>query len=101
LDASLIENSVNISRTHDSFLPKMKKNLEENEEVKNEIILTEFNYDGKETYSGHIEKNKNPKIKLEDGISINIIKSHGEKRIKKFLHIPNFEIYVIKVFFID
>ncbi len=39
-------------------------------------------------------------IKLEDGISINIIKSHGEKRIKKFLHIPDFEIYVIKVLFI-
>ena len=41
--------------------------------------------------------NKMNKIKLEDGISINIIKSHGDKRIKKFFHIPDFEIYVIKV----
>jgi len=88
---------VNISRTHDSFLPKIKKNLDENEYEKNNNILTEFNYDAKDLYSRNLEKNKNPKIKLEDGISINIIKSHGEKRIKKFLHIPDFEIYIIKV----
>jgi len=41
--------------------------------------------------------NNENKIKLEDGISINIIKSHGDQRIKKFFHIPDFEIYVIKV----
>lgn len=97
MDSSLIQNSVNISRTHDSFLPKLKKNLDDNEDGKNNNILTEFNYDAKEIYSRNLEKNKNPKIKLEDGISINIIKSHGEKRIKKFLHIPDFEIYIIKV----
>lgn len=43
-----------------------------------------------------IDKNKSL-IKLEDGISINIIKSHGDQRVKKFFHIPDFEIYVIKV----
>lgn len=37
------------------------------------------------------------KIRLEDGISINILKTHGEKKIKKFFHIPNFEIYLVKV----
>ena len=37
------------------------------------------------------------KIRLEDGISINILKTHGEKKIKKFFQIPNFEIYLLKV----
>lgn len=46
--------------------------------------------------NNHYTLNNN-KIKLEDGISINIIKSHGDQRIKKFFHILDFEIYVIKV----
>ena len=104
MDSSLIHNSVNISRTHESFLPKIKNNLEETEEGKN--VLTEFNYNSNDilsnngnnnTNSLNKEKNKSTKIKLEDGISISIIKSHGEKRIKKFFHVPDFEIYVIKV----
>jgi len=95
-DTSLIQNSVNISRTHDSFLPK-NRNLQENEDGKNNNILTEINYKENEDYIKNRKINNQVKIKLEDGISIKIINSQGEKRIKKFLHIPDFEIYTIKV----
>jgi hypothetical protein len=35
-------------------------------------------------------------VKLEDGISLSLIKYSSTVRIKKFFHVPNFEIYSIK-----
>lgn len=49
------------------------------------------------THNTEKKEKKFHKIRLEDGISINILKTHGEKKIKKFFHIPNFEIYLVKV----
>ena len=80
-------------------MPKIKKNLDDNEERNNNNLLSEFNNQNEFALSQNAEKSRKVKIKLEDGISINIVKSHGEKRIKKFLHIPDFEIYIIKVKF--
>jgi len=98
LESSPIHNNSIASKTHESFLPKMKKNLGENEERKNDNnLLAEFNNQHQFALSQNAERPKKFKIKLEDGISVIIVKSHGEKRIKKFLHIPDFEIYIIKV----
>ena len=97
LETSLLHNNSNVSRTHESFLPKMKKNLNGDEERNNFNLLSEFNNQQEYALSQNAERPRKVKIKLEDGISLNIVKSHGEKRIKKFLHIPDFEIYIIKV----
>lgn len=35
-------------------------------------------------------------IRLEDGISLSLIKNNSYKRIKKLFHVPNFEIYFVK-----
>ncbi len=43
----------------------------------------------------HTQTQANP-IRLEDGISLSIIKNSQNKRIKKYFHVPNFEIYFIK-----
>lgn len=105
MNSSLIQNSTNISKFQENkFLPEVKRNFGERcQGTKTNNFITEFIGDSNEK----IEKNKpkhdnniNDNIRLEDGISINIIKSHGEKRIKKFLHVPDFNIYVIKVFII-
>jgi len=70
-------------------LPNANRNYGDKIIEKKNDFLTEFISESESVF--------NDKIKLEDGISINVIKSHGEKRIKKFLHVPDFEIYVIKV----
>lgn len=66
----------------------------ENENILNPANFMSSNNNTRKLDVGILSENK---IKLEDGISINIIKSHGDQRIKKFFHVPDFEIYVIKV----
>jgi len=75
----------------------MKNNLDRNEERNKNNSLSKFDNQHEFVLSQNMEKPRTVLIKLEDGISLNIVKSHGEKRIKKFLHIPDFEIYIIKV----
>lgn len=101
LESSLIHNNSNVSRTHESFLPKIKKSLNEDEERNKENLLSESNKQHQFALSQNTERPRKVRIKLEDGISLNIVKSHGEKRIKKFLHIPDFEIYIIKVYIVS
>jgi len=99
-DSSLLHNSVNISKTHESFLPKMKKNSQEKDiasQNNNNILFTESYLKSEVNQKKNLEINRYIDIRLEDGVSINVIKSQGEKRIKKFLHIPDFEIYILKV----
>jgi hypothetical protein len=77
----ILKECVNTSRTHESFFPKIKNSFESKDKLVNiETGLSNF-------------KNM---IKLEDGITLSSI-NKNQIRIKKFFHIPNFEIYIIKV----
>lgn len=97
----MIHNSISILKTHESIKPEAKRNFGDKIHAKRNNFLNEFINEEKDFSIINTKKSNksNEKIKLEDGISICIIKSHGEKRIKKFLHLPDFEIFVIKVLF--
>lgn len=103
LESSYIKHNENILKTNEQFLTNYRKNIDFNLESKNINIMTEnsfmpitvTDYNHKNNIDSEI--NKSSDIRLEDGISINIIKSHGEKRIKTFFHIPDFEMYIVKV----
>lgn len=79
-----------ISRTHDSFFPKIKNTFDIEEDK-------DKNYN-KKSNSSNTTSNFVNNIRMEDGISINILKNIGNLKIKKFFHIPSFDIYIIKVF---
>jgi hypothetical protein len=74
----------------------------ENNQILNEINK-KFNTNNVVTKSNRtpesgisLTSNRSVNIRLEDGITLSIIKSNSESRVKKFFHLPNFEIYSIK-----
>lgn len=103
-----INNNINTSRTHDSFFPKIKNSfeLDENENhlseinkkfnSNNVIINMNKNNNHNNRISKDLESLYTNNIKLEDGISLSIIKNNTNYRVKKFFSVPNFEIYFIK-----
>ena len=89
---------INVSKNQILSEERKVLNTDDNNENNYEANPADFiTMKGERPKSTINTNNKMNKIKLEDGISINIIKSHGDQRIKKFFHIPDFEIYVIKV----
>ncbi len=104
----------NTSRTHESFFPKIKNSFEMEEEtlkninkkfISNNVILNvnpstkEVSYPSFILYdydSPQLEDLILNSVRLEDGISLSIIKNTSEKKGKKFFHVPDFEIYFIK-----
>ncbi len=76
-----------ISRTHDSFFPKIKSNLEVDEETKIK------NFAKPKSGSNSSVNLIASQVRLEDVISLTMISS----RLKKVLHVPNFEICVVTV----
>lgn len=99
-----LSNRNSISRTHDSFFPKIKSSFEMHDDEPPSEVNKKFNSNnvimnvmspGKKS-NELSTSNSCGNIKLEDGISLSLINNNGNKRIKKFFHLPNFEIYSIR-----
>jgi hypothetical protein len=78
-----------VSRTHESFFPKIKNSFEI--EQSDSCEKQKYNSNGNTTI------NLYNNIKLEDGITLNLIQNTSNTKTKLFFHVPNFEIYSIKV----
>jgi hypothetical protein len=79
-----------ISKTHDSFFPKIKSNLEPDEETK----LKNFSKPKSGTNSS--TNIINFQIKLEDTVTISLINNN----LKKIFYVPSFEIFLVKEIYI-
>ena len=82
--------NVSISRTHESFFPKIKRNLEVDEETKLK------NFSKPRSGSNSVVNIMSSNVKIEDVISLSYIPN---TKLKKVLHVPNFDIFLITVSF--
>jgi hypothetical protein len=102
--------NTNISRTHESFFPKIKSTfeIEETDSCEDKFIMTKkFNSNNVITNNGKIVTNKltnegsyshSPEVRLEEGISFGVIKENKTNvALKKFLHVKSFDVYKIEV----
>jgi hypothetical protein len=105
MNNNIITNRTSISRTHDSFFPKIKNSFEGisgSENEKNNYIspkkLISNNSSSNVPYL--VLNNCNSPmlspLRLEEGISLSIMKNTTNSRIKKFFYLPTFDIYFIK-----
>lgn len=86
-----VASSTNVSRTHDSFFPKIKNSFEMDQSAIENLG------DKKSNSSNNTSTPLPANIRLEDGISTNLIKCSKDIKVKNFFHVPSFEIYTIKV----
>ena len=81
--------STNVSRTHESFFPKIKNSFE--------IDQAENSINKKSNSNNTTGTNLFQSLRLEDGVSLNILKNTKNSKIKMFFHASSFEIFIIKV----
>jgi len=95
------QDRITTSRTHESFFPKIKNSYEMGMDSKER----NDNYEKKEMIDKLINVKKpltklkfdeSKLIKLENGISINVVNTSDRERTKIFFHVPDFKIYTIK-----
>lgn len=110
------KDKITTSRTHESFFPKIKNSFEMEEETPYNYINKKFNSNNmilnvdpnykKASYpnftnlydydSPQLDDLILPCIRMEEGISLRLIRNTNDKKGKKFLHVPDFQIYFIK-----